>query len=856
MDFHSMIGKLRAIESLGVTKNYVAEEEATTEGSTCSMTAEGESCPVHGLKECPTVPMEEGDIDTLKGMLKNSGQMDEGDPMGFGNEWTDDTNYQGTEPESGQFPTAQASTGWQIGGARPAPTPTGMPAASKTSSGAIAGGDTRMGAASTGKLPPDTSGGVTSDPTYRPKTATSPVTASSGSMTGAVVPTKTTTNKPATASPQSPQSYDNLSFGKAFAAARKAAGGGGGVFMWRGKPYQTNVKGEKGLAWNSPKLKRVGGGWETNESINEADPMGFGNEWLDRIDVPAATSPTEVGKRVLRAANNIRARNAKPKTGLEDPSVLPRSIGGTYGVPGAVPKSNTGRESPAVLPKSLDGRYGVPGATAATAATGAAPAGYKYIDTPAGKKLVAANAATPAATDSYAARVAKTKATMDAMAAERGNAPLGYSYVDTPAGKKLVANKPGQTGAKPATAAGTGAASTGAAAGTGAVAGGDTRMGAASTGKLPGVPANIGKPTGLSVEYNDEEWYQFVGADGRTRYVGSDSGLADKATRARIRGIMKADPVQYNKNNSEEAQLALAAIAQGVMGESVDRIMELAGLKNADDIQDIEDTAKVDDMSTDMSIEDLMHKYGVSDEVSEDAPLVGAPFTPLGATNNGPEEWGMVVTGGTDVNHFEESVTVNSNMDVRDGRVTKSLSISATDEDVDRLAAMLRNAGIGDQISVKRIDICDGCGRPVDACTCDHHGSDCGCGAPEGECQCGMALENADHDYGNKENSSEGEPLDTEEYVWDGPHLNQRFGKIGDNTLMAERAISIFKNYSKEYSQVLAEADLEPSNAGFDSPLTANNRDEFDKDPFVDETPVDDGSRSPLSTVKRQDVMN
>ena len=74
MDFHSMIGKLRAIESLGVTKNYVAEEETTNEDSKCTMTAEGESCPVHGLTECPMVPMEEGDIDVLKGMLKNSGQ--------------------------------------------------------------------------------------------------------------------------------------------------------------------------------------------------------------------------------------------------------------------------------------------------------------------------------------------------------------------------------------------------------------------------------------------------------------------------------------------------------------------------------------------------------------------------------------------------------------------------------------------------------------------------------------------------------------------------------------------------------------------------------------------------------------
>ena len=45
MDFHSILGKLRAIESLGI-KDRIYESE------TCNMTAEGEMCPVHGLDEC------------------------------------------------------------------------------------------------------------------------------------------------------------------------------------------------------------------------------------------------------------------------------------------------------------------------------------------------------------------------------------------------------------------------------------------------------------------------------------------------------------------------------------------------------------------------------------------------------------------------------------------------------------------------------------------------------------------------------------------------------------------------------------------------------------------------------------
>ena len=43
-----------------------------------------------------------------------------------------------------------------------------------------------------------------------------------------------------------------MSFGKAFAAARKAHGGAGGVFNWKGKEYQTNIKGEKYVTKPTP----------------------------------------------------------------------------------------------------------------------------------------------------------------------------------------------------------------------------------------------------------------------------------------------------------------------------------------------------------------------------------------------------------------------------------------------------------------------------------------------------------------------------------------------------------------------------------------------------------------------------
>ena len=70
---------------------------------------------------------------------------------------------------------------------------------------------------------------------------------------------------PAASMPKAPP--QPASFKDAFRAARKAAGGAGGVFMWNGKPYQTNIKGEPAQAWNSKNLKQVGN-WSASESAD------------------------------------------------------------------------------------------------------------------------------------------------------------------------------------------------------------------------------------------------------------------------------------------------------------------------------------------------------------------------------------------------------------------------------------------------------------------------------------------------------------------------------------------------------------------------------------------------------------
>ena len=153
---------------------------------------------------------------------------------------------------------------------------------------------------------------------------------------------------------------------------------------------------------------------------------------------------------------------------------------------------------------------------------------------------------------------------------------------------------------------------------------------------------------------------------------------------------------------------------------------------------------------------------------------------------------------------------------------------------------------------------CPSCGK-VD-CECD---DDCGCGCPDGECTCGTehempAMENADHDYGHVAHSDKGDTVDPDRISWrarSAPGTQGIVkGTMGDNPLIKEDSDALYAKLSKDYKTYVAEADLARSNTGAESPLTATDRDEFDKDPFAGDEPVTDGSRSPLSTIKRQKV--
>ena len=326
----------------------------------------------------------------------------------------------------------------------------------------------------------------------------------------------------------------------------------------------------------------------------------------------------------------------------------------------------------------------------------------------------------------------------------------------------------------------------------------------------------------------------------------------ERDERAEKAGRKVAHDIEYDERHKDHIH--------GHKRDSEDDKAERAGHKVADEIEHDEMHENMEEGECNMTAEgEMCPVHGMEEcwsaNMEEDAPLGPMPFTPIGATNNGPDTQGFVYAYNESQKQLRESMNILMTQNIDDQGSHKSMTVTATDEDFETLERLLAMSGIGRSSAQAEVVVsAPKAGMPYGVSaepTCSH------CGNPQSACTCEeVAMENADHDYGHDEHPEAGEPLDVKDYVYQGRHINQRFGKIGDNTLMAERADSLFAALNEQYTDYLIEAELDPSNAGFDSPLTANARDTFDKDPFADEEPVTDGSRSPLSHIGRQDVMN
>ena len=126
---------------------------------------------------------------------------------------------------------------------------------------------------------------------------------------------------------------------------------------------------------------------------------------------------------------------------------------------------------------------------------------------------------------------------------------------------------------------------------------------------------------------------------------------------------------------------------------------------------------------------------------------------------------------------------------------------------------------------------------------------DCGCGDVEADL---VMQEQAEHDYGH-DGAQDQVEFDIKDYNFKGRgDLPERLtsAKYGSNAIRSEmKESNSYEHLKAAYDQFILEND---NQAGYMSPLTATDRDEFDKDPQADEDPVTDGSHSPLSSVELQ----
>jgi hypothetical protein len=118
-----------------------------------------------------------------------------------------------------------------------------------------------------------------------------------------------------------------------------------------------------------------------------------------------------------------------------------------------------------------------------------------------------------------------------------------------------------------------------------------------------------------------------------------------------------------------------------------------------------------------------------------------------------------------------------------------------------------------------------------------------------------MTEQQAAYDYGHDEHMTKGHRFDIKDYNFKGKaDIPERLtsARFGSNALANEVKESAYLQLKAKYQNYLEESN----EGGEASPLTANMRDEFDKDPLRDQEPVMDGSHSPLSTIERQDLPN
>ena len=176
--------------------------------------------------------------------------------------------------------------------------------------------------------------------------------------------------------------------------------------------------------------------------------------------------------------------------------------------------------------------------------------------------------------------------------------------------------------------------------------------------------------------------------------------------------------------------------------------------------------------------------------------------------------------------------------------MSKTSSMNVKTSDPNDIARILQLSGLQNDAAAIEVDSCE---------------DDCDMQPEYGSTDVVVAEQQAEYDYGNRDVDDDQEKFDIKDYNWKGrADLPERFVShtSGSNPLVSQVKEDVYNKLLTAYKEFLEESSDIDDSAGLLSPLTANSRDEFDKDPFSedDKDSITDGSKSPLSTVKRQRI--
>jgi hypothetical protein len=217
-------------------------------------------------------------------------------------------------------------------------------------------------------------------------------------------------------------------------------------------------------------------------------------------------------------------------------------------------------------------------------------------------------------------------------------------------------------------------------------------------------------------------------------------------------------------------------------------------------------------------------------------------------------------------NKEEKTYTININStqqsDSPDLTQSQSNTMNVRTKNPAEIARILQLCGLDSSSSESSDDMCTDCNQydcqcDADTCSKCSHG-DCDCGTTDMP-QYGsitVAEQQAEYDYGHKDVDEDQDEFDIKDYNFKGrADLPERIisGRSGSNPLINAMKENIHTKILAAYKDFLGEGEVDNA-AGITSPLTANARDEFDKDPLANKETDDSGEDSPFTNIELQDI--